>query len=449
MPTTLVNPMRIALISEHASPLAPLGTVDAGGQNIYVANVARMLARQGHEVDVFTRRDDPGQAAAVDMQPGVRVIHLWAGPPQAVAKERLLPLIPAFSRSLERLMTRSVPHDIVHANFFMSGMAAMRLKRALGLPFVMTFHALGRVRREHQGAADGFPDARITIEQRLVREADAVVAECPQDRLDLMRLYDADPARIATVPCGVDPDEFRPMERLRARQCVGVGADEFVILQLGRMVPRKGVDNVVRALALLPKSMRARLLVVGGESAQGDEIATPEIGRLRALARECGVAEHVRFTGHRQRKDLRAYYAAADAFVSTPWYEPFGITPLEAMACGTPVVGSRVGGVQYSVEDGVTGFLVPPKDPAALAAQLVRLHDNPALTRALGRAGVRRVRSLFTWERVAHELSQLYDQVRVRHARTAATPWPTLGLVRGTGAAPVRAVRLSSMGVLR
>jgi glycosyltransferase involved in cell wall biosynthesis len=409
MPT---KPLRIALISEHASPLATIGSVDAGGQNIYVAHVARGLAAAGHQVDVLTRRDDPGLPARIDMRPGVRVIHIDAGPPRFVPKEALLEHMPAFIRCAQRLFQHSVPYDVIHANFFMSGLVGLRLRQAYGVPMVMTFHALGLVRREHQGSADAFPAARIDIERRVVRHTDRVIAECPQDRADLIRLYEADARRIATVSCGVDVDLFAPSSQAAARRALGLRPDEFVVLQLGRLVPRKGIDNVIRAVARLDRSIPARLLIVGGESAQPDEMATPEIGRLRAVAREHGIESRVTFTGHRQREQLRTCYAAADVFVTTPWYEPFGITPLEAMACGTPVIGSAVGGIQYSVLDGVTGYLVPPRDPVALAERLTHVYNNPALARAMGRAGMRRVRAQFTWDRVASDLADVYEAVR-------------------------------------
>lgn len=412
---------RIALISEHASPLATIGSVDAGGQNIYVAHVARGLAAEGHHVDVLTRRDDAALPAVVDMRPGVRVMHIDAGPARFVPKEQLLEHMPAFIRSAQQLLEHSVPYDVIHANFFMSGLVGLRLKESFGIPLVMTFHALGLVRREHQGSADTFPAARIDIERRIVRQADRIVAECPQDKADLMRLYDANPHRISMVPCGVDLEVFAPASRHQARRELGLRPDEFLVLQLGRLVPRKGIDNVIRAVGQMQRSRPVRLLVVGGDSPVPDEKITPEIGRLRRIAEECGVAGRVSFIGHRQRDELRACYAAADVFVTTPWYEPFGITPLEAMACGTPVIGSAVGGIQYSVVDGVTGFLVPPNDPAALAARLAQLQGNPPLAQALGCAGIRRVRSMFTWERVARELADVYDTVHApaRHTRAA------------------------------
>jgi D-inositol-3-phosphate glycosyltransferase len=429
------NPMsetlRIALISEHASPLATVGGVDAGGQNIYVAHVAQCLARAGHHVDVLTRRDSRELPPVVDLRPGARVIHIDAGPQAFVPKEELLPHMPEFARAAERLLRHSVPYDVVHANFFMSGLVARHLKHTLGIPYVMTFHALGLVRREHQKEADAFPPERVEIERVVARDADALIAECPQDSADLMRLYDADPELLSMVPCGFDPLEFKPTNKAVARAALGLHPDEFIVLQLGRLVPRKGIDNVIRSLMHLPQRVPARVLVVGGESREPDEQLTPEIARLRHVAQECGVGERVAFTGHRRRDELRLYYAAADVFVTTPWYEPFGITPLEAMACGTPVVGSAVGGIQYSVSDHVTGYLVPPRAPAALAAKLTELYDNPALARAMGRAGIRRARSMFTWDRVTQQLIDVYQAVRQPQAIELGEPaWRSVQLVQ-------------------
>lgn len=409
--------LKIALISEHASPLATLGGVDAGGQNIYVMHVAQCLARAGHQVDVFTRRDDPALPTVVHLRPGLRVIHIDAGPARFVPKEQLLQHMPEFARACEVLCRNAGGYDVVHANFFMSGWVALQLKQALGLPFAITFHALGLVRREHQGGADAFPEERIEIEKTLVEEADCIIAECPQDQDDLVRLYGADEQKMVMVPCGFDAAEFAPMDRSAARRQLGLDEQEFVVLQLGRMVPRKGVDNVVRSLAHLDADLPVRLLVVGGESDRPDEAVTPEIGRLRRIAEELGVQDRVTFTGRRQRQDLRSYYCAADVFVTTPWYEPFGITPLEAMACGTPVVGSAVGGIQYTVMDGVTGYLVPPHDPTALAERLAHLQANPALARALGRAGIRRARAMFTWDRVAAQLAATFSTLHRSAAR--------------------------------
>src|SRR5690606_12241042 len=285
--------LRIALISEHASPLAASGGVDSGGQNVYVAQVARQLAKAGHAVDVLTRRDDDRTPTVTHMCPGVRVIQIDAGPPCFIPKEAMLPYMDAFTDACESLMRHGVSYDIVHANFFMSGLVAMRLKERLQLPYVVTFHALGLVRREHQKQADAFPPERVQIEREVAMHADAIIAECPQDEIDLERLYDVQPQHMRMVPCGFDSGEFGPMGREMARRLTGLSPNEFIILQLGRMVPRKGVDNVIQALAYLPEHMPARLVVVGGEAAEPDEERTPEIGRLRRVAQACGVADKV------------------------------------------------------------------------------------------------------------------------------------------------------------
>ncbi|MDB5895927.1 MAG: glycosyl transferase family 1 [Rhodoferax sp.] len=416
--------LRIALISEHASPLALAGGVDSGGQNIYVNHVARKLAERGHHVDVFTRRDSASQPAVSELCPGARVLHVPAGPAQFVRKEELLPHMPAFAASCEMLLRHARPYDVAHANFFMSGMVARHLKQTLRLPFAITFHALGLVRLRHQRQADAFPPSRIDIEQLCVRDADAVIAECPQDVEDLHQLYGAAEDRLTMVPCGFDRSEFSPMDRAQARQALGLDPRDFLLLQLGRLVPRKGIDNVIRALAharrLLPEGARLRLMVVGGDAPEPDESRTPEIARLRQVAEAMGVSGEVVFTGHRQRPELRHYYAAADVFVTTPWYEPFGITPLEAMACGVPVIASDVGGLRYTVVDGATGFLVPPNDPLALAQRIALLHADPALGARLGQSGRRRVDAMFTWDCVADGLLKVYRSIR--HAPVAPPP---------------------------
>lgn len=414
---------KIALISEHASPLAMLGGTDSGGQNVYVAHLARQLARMGYLVDVFTRHDREGQERIVHWENKIRVINVPVGPAAWVPKEQMLPFMEDFGRFMLRFIRREpLPYDLVHANFFMSGMVALQLKRKLGLPFVMTFHALGRVRRLSQGQADAFPDERFEIEEELMREADRIIAECPQDKEDMVELYHADPQRIDIAPCGFDPEEFGPLAS-DVRTQLDLEPNEFVILQLGRMVPRKGVDNVIQALALLRQvhGTRARLLVVGGNTEDPDPEATPELGRLMRLAQSLGVADSVTFTGQRARSQLRAFYGAANVFVTTPWYEPFGITPVEAMACGTPVIGTAVGGIKSTVVDGQTGFLVPPNDPEALAEKLLWLQQNPLHAERMGWAGMRRANLHYTWRTVARQVANCYETL-VPDEELAAEP---------------------------
>lgn len=405
---------RIAMISEHASPLAVLGGVDSGGQNVYVGQLARHLAALGYEVDVFTRRDNEALPETAEWVPGVRIIHVTAGPPRFVRKEELLPHMEEMTASVLRYMRqRRRGYEIAHANFWMSGLVAADVKRATGLPFVITFHALGRVRRACQQGADQFPDERFAVEDRIVAEADHIIAECPQEEEDLIRHYNADPARITVIPGGFDPAEMWPVHKALARVSLGLAPDEPVVLHLGRIVPRKGVDNVIRGFSRVVHrhGIAARLLVVGGETREPDPVATPEIGRLMGIAREERVEERVVFVGQRGREVLKYYYSAADVFVTTPWYEPFGITPVEAMACGTPVIGSNVGGIKFTVRDGEAGYLVPTDDPDALAERIAHLQRQPRLVNVLRKQAIRRANDLFTWRRVADGVASLYESL--------------------------------------
>ncbi len=408
----------VALISEHASPLSVLGGVDCGGQNLYVGQVAKALAELGCEVDVFTRRDSDVLPETADWVEGVRIVHVPAGPARFVRKEELLPYMQDFTDYVMRFCKwQRRSYDILHANFWMSGLVAAEMKQRLGIPFVITFHALGRVRRQHQRQADEFPDARFAVEDRIIAEADHIIAEAPQDEEDLIRLYNADPGKITIVPCGFDPTELWPISKPIARLSLGLRPEERVILHVGRIVPRKGIDTVIQGFAGLVHRHRtpARLLIVGGESDDPDPAATPEIGRLRQVAVQEGVEDSITFVGRRGRDRLKYYYSGADIFVTTPWYEPFGITPLEAMACGTPVIGSNVGGIKFTVRDSETGYLVAPKDPEALADKLAHLYSHPKLLTVFGRQAVQRVNDLFTWNKVATRLAALYEQVLMAH----------------------------------
>ena len=400
--------MRIALVSDHASPLTPPGSIDAGGQNVYVAEVARHQRALGHEVDVFTRRDDPSLPPEVLTPEGVRVVHVDAGPARAISKDRLLPWMDTFAASVERT-ARIRRYEVVHANFWMSAIAGMRLQRSLGTPFVMTFHALGKIRRREQGAADGSPAAREAIETAAIRTADRVIAECPQDEYDLCELYDADIARISMVPAGYEPRELSPRSRYAARRKIGIPLGGPLILHVGRFVPRKGIDDAIRgASVVLARMPHARMIVVGGHPE--DPASVQERARLERIARELEVRKQVAFAGSVPRERLRDFYAAADVFVTTPWYEPFGITPVESMACGTPVIGSAVGGIGFTVRDGVTGFLVPPRAPGAIAERLTDAFvDRPRLRR-MGRAAARHVRPTFTWRRITEQLVDVYEE---------------------------------------
>jgi D-inositol-3-phosphate glycosyltransferase len=421
------RPTRVAFLSEHASPAALLGGVDAGGQNVYVDEVARHLARCGYMIDVFTRRDRASQSEILEWAPGVRIIHLEAGPVAPLSKDALWPYMPAFRDACLQFIEREEIHyDLVHGNFWMSGWVATELQQRLSIPATHIFHAMGATKRRHQGAQDTSDPARMEIERYIVQTIDSLIAPCPAEQEELLDVYGADEAKIDLIPLAVDTEMFRPIEHSEARQVIDQGEDDFLIVYVGRIVPRKDIRNIVRALALLKQqksgygiqhaATRVRLLIVGGETTQPDAEATPEIGVLRALAGELGVLDDIVFCGNQQQGRLRYYYSAADVVVTTPWYEPFGLTPLEAMSCGRPVIGSDVGGISYTISDEKTGFLIPPRDPAALADRLTFLLTHSATREQMGVAARQRVEQEFTWSTVAVRTAALYERLLAQQA---------------------------------
>jgi D-inositol-3-phosphate glycosyltransferase len=392
--------MRIAMVSEHASPLAMLGGVDAGGQNVHVAELAAALGRAGDEVVVHTRRDNAGAPRRVAFAPGVEVDHVPAGPPSEVPKDELLPYMGAFADDLREQWAEDPP-DVVHSHFWMSGLAATAAAASLRIPVVHTFHALGVVKRRHQGARDPSPPARIEIERSLARRVQRVIATCSDEVAELERMG-GDPRRVVVVPCGVDQRLFRDTVAPEPR-----APGRHRLVAACRLVERKGIGDVLQAMAAVPD---AELHVAGGPAA-AELSLDPEARRLRALADDLGVADRLVLRGRVGREAMPALLRSADAVLCAPWYEPFGIVPLEAMACGVPVVATAVGGHLDSVVDGVTGLLVPRRDPGALALALRGLLENPARRRALGEAGARRARRLYGFDRIAASTRRVYADV--------------------------------------
>jgi glycosyltransferase involved in cell wall biosynthesis len=365
----------------------------------------------GHQVDVFTRRDSELLPSVVPFAEGVRVVNLPAGPARSVSKDDLFPFMASFRDAFYRFAREeAAAYDLVHANFWMSGWVACEAKRDLGLPFAQTFHALGEIKRREQGENDTSPLERWVVEQRILNEVDLVLATCPAEIEELTTLYEADPSRLTVVPCGVDHRTFRPVDGDAAREMLGL-SERPTVVYVGRLVARKGVDTLVEAFALLPRRLDARLVIVGG-----DPGGSPEAVRLATLAEDLDVSERVCFAGSRPQEDLRHYYGAADLAVSVPHYEPFGMTPLEAMACAKPVVGSRVGGIKTSVANGETGYLVPARDPGVLAERVLRVLSDPALQFRLGCAARRRIEEHYTWERVATLAADTFSELAASHA---------------------------------
>ncbi len=392
--------MRIAMVSEHASPLGVLGGEDAGGQNVHVAELATEMGRQGMDVVVHTRRDDPLLPPRVGMAPGVVVDHVDAGPPRRMPKDRLLPYMDDFAAALNRQWSDRRPH-VVHAHFWMSGRAALAAARPLGIPVVQTFHALGVVKRRHQGAKDTSPPERLDEERAIVAGADRLVATCTDEAFELARMG-ADRSLVRVLPCGVDHHLFGSDGPADAPT-----PGRHRLVAVSRLVERKGLGTVVAALAELPDT---ELVVAGGP--HSSELGQDrEAQRLLGLARRYGVTDRVELRGRVERADVPALLRSADVVVCVPWYEPFGMVPVEAMACGVPVVASGVGGMVDTVVDGVTGVHVPPRDPHRLARAVRALLDDPSLRASLGAAGVSRARDHYSWSKVARATLDTYREV--------------------------------------
>lgn len=404
---------RIAMISAHASPIEVRESDDAGSQSVYLDEVSRHLGALSLAVDVFTCRMSPDEPPVLEWAPNVRVISMPSGVSTPIAPDAVWPLMPAFRDSMLRYLRETgTLYDLVHGHSWTSGWVATDLKRLLGLPAVQSFHATGDTDRNGQAWSSTNPPDRAAVERSVTRLADRVIAHDPEVHRDLVDRLGSSPDRISIVPTAVDIRRFRPVERTVARTALGLDSDDLIIGSIGGIVPHHDVQNVVRALALLrDMGPRVKLLVVGGDSERPDPALTPEIALLRDLAAQLHVLDRIIFTGRPQLDLLWLFYGAADVIVSVPWYEQTGVTQLQAMACARPVIGSDVGMIRFAVQPDITGYLVPPRNPAALARRLRECLSAPEVCRRLGDRGRQRVEQEFTWPVTARGIAGVYDAV--------------------------------------
>ena len=379
--------LRVAILSVHTCPLAVLGGKETGGMNVYVRELARELGRMGVRADVFTRSQNPSIPRVVTITEGVRVVHLTAGPEAPMPRERIRDHLDEFVDGVEAFrIAGGFDYDLIHAHYWLSGAVGLVLRDRWSVPLVQMFHTLGHLKNGvARASADREPAVRIEEEARILGAVDRIVAATTVERTHLVKHYGADPARIAVIPCGVDTNLFLPGDQAAARAALGLD-DQLQLLYVGRLAPIKGLETLLDAMARLRAAgTRVRLSIVGGDA---DEPLNGHEGELRARLARLDLRSAVTFVGAQPQERLRAWYVAADATVLPSHYESFGMVAMEAMACGIPVVASRVGGLQTTVRDGVTGLLVPDHDPAALAGALDRLLGDPDLRFRLGREGV-------------------------------------------------------------
>ena len=399
----------LALLSLHGCPVARLGEKDTGGMNVYVLQLAKELARRGRRVDVFTRHHDPDDPETVHLEDGARVVHLDAGPFDA-GKYDLVNYIPEFLAALREFRrSDGGDYDLIHSHYWLSAQAGATLSREWDCPHFATFHTLAKTKMRAR-AGEREPALRQRIETRAMRDADKIIVSTREEGEDVVRLYGAPEGKVEIVPAGVDLGAFAPVDKESARRALGI-RERGVLLYVGRIEPLKGIEILLRALTLMECGGDLRLFVVGGD-AGGDA----ETDSLKALAAELGIAESVTFTGSVPQSDLPTYYSAADAFVLPSHAESFGLAALEAMACGVPVVVSRVGGLKTFIDGGVSGYLVPWRCPEAFAQRLDILLSSSELRDSMGRAAREKALKM-GWDKAAERTLALYDSA------TAAQDW--------------------------
>ena len=392
---------RIAFISFHASPLAAPGQGKSGGMNVYVRQLARALGQAGVAVDVFTRETRPAGNPVENLSDQVRVVHLPAGAPETPLED-LYGCLPQFRQEMLAFQEQQgLEYQLVHSHYWLSGWAGRAFSQALDIPHIVTFHTLSRIKMQSR-AGEREPQQRQQVEAELLADADGIIAFSPHERDAMARLYGADAGRIHLIPCGVDLRTFRPLDREESRQRLGLNGDK-VLLYVGRIESLKGVELLVHTVAQLDTCEPVRALVVGDDNGQDNELA-----RIRRLAETLQVEDAFDFVGRVPQEELPIYYSAADVCVVPSFYESFGLAALEAMACGTPVVASRVGGISTVVQHGRTGYLKSWRCPEAFANSLEMLISSKSLQHSMGQAARRRAEDL-SWEKIAGRIAAVYQ----------------------------------------
>lgn len=408
-------PQRIAMLSLHTSPLAPLGGRETGGMNVYVLEVARGLAALGVAVDVFTRRTSEAGPEVEEFAPGARLVQVTAGPAERLEKEDLLPYVEPFVQRVEAFRVREgLSYEAIYSHYWLSVAAGDRLAARWGVPHAAMFHTLGDVKLRARASESERPE-RLEAERRLVHRLDRIVAATEHERQLLRQIFRVDAGKVAVIPLGVDLGMFTPRPQARARARLGLDPVRRFVLAVGRIEPLKGLDILIRAIGELQSRVPVDLLIIGG-----DERAASEIARLQAIAAEVGAGDAVRFLGPKPHETLADWYAAADVVAVPSFYESFGLVAVEAMACGTPVVASRVGGLASTVVDGRTGYLVPWRCPEPFAERIELLLRNEPLRLALGAAGVERMRA-YDWSAVAARVAAALAALVEEHRRGLAS----------------------------
>ena len=397
--------LRIAMFSIHSSPIGELGTKNTGGMSVYIRELSRHLGVFGHCVDIYTRLNGTKHNQIIELYDNVRLIHLRAGSNGYVHKLALYYYLSDFLRALEGFKNQEDLHyDLIHSHYWLSGRLGSWVQDRWNIPHIVMFHTLGTV-KNIAGVADREPDLRIATEKKLARTCQRILAPTDREKENLLKYCQTSAEKIGVVPCGVNLDLFRPMDKAAARQRLGFDEDESIVLYVGRFDPIKGIDRLLEAMAYLKHLQRMRLVIIGGDGPD-----TPEYQNLQQLSGKFGIQKSVRFVGRVEQNKLPPYYSAADALVVSSYYESFGLVGLESLACGTPVVATRVGAMERILEDGKTGHVVADATPRGLANSIEKIISNsanPLLSAHAIRASVLK----YGWSNVASAVVNEYDTV--------------------------------------
>jgi D-inositol-3-phosphate glycosyltransferase len=401
----------IALISVHGDPAIEIGKEEAGGQNVYVRHVGEELARQGWQVDMFTRASDAEQPKIVEHLPNCRTIRLVAGPDAFVPRDEIFGYRYQFVEELLKFKEKEKKdYALFHTNYWISGWVGQELKRRLSLPVVHTYHSLGAVKYKSVATIPMIASTRLKVEKDCLETDDCIVATSPQEQ-EHMRSLVSKKGKIKIIPCGTDINRFGAIDKAKARESLGFERDAKIVFYVGRFDQRKGIETLVRAVdrSIFRDDPNLKLVIGGGSRpGQSDGI---ERDRIEAIAQELGLSDKTIFPGRIGDDLLSLYYAAADVCVVPSHYEPFGLVAIEAMASYTPVVASDVGGLQFTVVSEETGLLAPPKDVDAFAKAIDRLLSDEQWRNYLGSNARKRVENKFSWQGVASQLGSLYEQL--------------------------------------
>jgi D-inositol-3-phosphate glycosyltransferase len=390
--------LRIAMLSAHSCPVGDLGAKDTGGMSVYIRELARELGKKGHSIDIFTRVHDLADPRVEDLSEGVRLIHLRAGREGRIQKMAVYFSLPEFTFNLENYWRDNyLSYDVVFSHYWMSALVGKYLQQKYRRPYIAMYHTLGAVKNAI-GIGEGEPALRIVSEKDTIGDCRKIIVATEKEKLDLVRYYDASPEKVSIVPCGVNMDLFRPLDKVPARQKLGL-TDEKVILYVGRIDPLKGIDRLLKSIPLLDNRDRTRLIIIGGDGNSREEVA-----RLKALSDSLNINGQVTFQGLIKQEKLPDYYSAADVCVTPSYYESFGLVPLESLACGTPVVATDVGDLKNIIRQGDTGYIVPDNSPQMLAAGISQALSRPALD-SVPRLAIRESISAWDWSNIAGQIA--------------------------------------------